>query len=85
MGSLSGRLFCFLGMLYSWGHNLVSVKTEHKQCCSLHWILTNGHSQTITKENNEEIIAIQRTLSICITGYACSDCHSRYSRYQPAL
>ena len=51
-------LSCVLGMIYSWGHSLVLVKTECKQCSSLHWVLANGPSQSAVKESKEEVIVI---------------------------
>lgn len=78
-------LSCVLGIIYSRGHSLVSVKTEWKQCNSLYWMLVNWPSQSTVKESKEETIVIWRTVSISLTGYACSDPHSRDSRYQPVL
>ena len=86
MDSGSGKtLFCVLGMIYNRGRCLVSVKTECKQCNSLHWVLANGPSWPGVKERKEEITIIWRAVSICVTASVCSDPYSGYSRYQPVL
>lgn len=70
MDSGSGEtLSPVLGMIYRRSHSLVSVKTECKQCKSLHWVLANGPSQSTVKGSKKEVIVIWRTVSICVAVY----------------
>lgn len=51
-------LSCVIGMTYSRGHSLASMKTECKQCSCLHWMLAYGLSQPTVRESKEEMTVI---------------------------